>query len=318
MDRVRKQLEDVAEDFMTDGSGVTVAVLDTGIALHPDLIGRVVCFRDFVEGRNRPYDDNGHGTHVSGIICGDGRLSGGRYRGIAPGARLVVGKVLDENGDGCTEHMLNALDWVLAEREKYGIRIVNISVGIGSMDKKKKEQALKDKIEQLWEEGIVVVCAAGNKGPADGSLACVGGSMRIITVGCHDGEYYRKEPGRCESYSGRGIAGAKIRKPDVVAPGTNIVSCNYAFIPPRLWRKECGAEGERKEILRMGKNAYVAKSGTSMATPIVSGAVALTLQKYPSMTNDECRQKLQYTATDLGIPWNQQGWGMINIRRLLE
>ena len=103
-------------------------------ARHPDLYGRPVCFRDFVGGRNLPYDDNGHGTHVCGILCGNGRLSGGKYRGMAPGASLVVGKVLDENGDGKVEAMLAGMDWVLKIRTRYRIRILNISVGIGSME----------------------------------------------------------------------------------------------------------------------------------------------------------------------------------------
>ena len=97
-----------------DGRGVTVAVLDTGMGFHPDLQGRAVCFRDFVGHRKDIYDDSGHGTHVCGILCGNGALSGGRLRGIAPGVRLVVGKILDENGDGTTQAMLEGLDWVLA------------------------------------------------------------------------------------------------------------------------------------------------------------------------------------------------------------
>jgi serine protease AprX len=124
----------------------------------------------------------------------------------------------------------------------------------------------------------------------------------VVTVGCHDGEYYRNDPGRCALYSGRGAAEGGVRKPDLVAPGTAILSCNAGYFKSR------GAVRE----------AYTAKSGTSMATPIVSAAAALALQKYPYMTNEMCRQKLQFSAKDLGLPWNQQGWGMVNVRRLLE
>lgn len=302
MRRVRRQVEDVFGEQLTGGSGITIAVLDTGIGGHPDLSGKVLCFRDFWGGRSLMYDDNGHGTHVCGILCGNGCLSGGRYRGLAPGAGLVVGKVLDGNGDGSTEHMLAALDWILSIKEKYDIRILNISVGIGSLKEDRKEQALQEGIERIWGSGILVVCAAGNKGPADNSISAVGGSAKVVTVGCHDGELYRNHPGRCALYSGRGSYGAEPRKPDLVAPGTDIMSCN--------------AHWNRTEP--SGGNAYLAKSGTSMATPIVSGAAALALQKYPSMTNEECKQKLQYTARNLGLPWNQQGWGMVNVRRLLE
>lgn len=285
----------------TDGSGITVAVLDTGIGQHPDLTGRLVRFQDFVGRRNQVYDDNGHGTHVCGILCGNGAVSRGSYIGMAPGIRLIVGKVLDEKGDGSTENMLRGLDWILRIREQYGIRILNISVGIGTLEEKEKEQQLKDKIGEVWDSGILVVCAAGNKGPEPGTISAVGGSSKAVTVGCHDGSYRIDQPGRCEAYSGRGDEGTAFRKPDLVAPGTDIISCNVHCY--RLHGKI--------------RNAYVKKSGTSMATPIISGAAALAMEKFPEMSNEECKQKLQYTATDLYLPWNQQGWGMVNVRRLL-
>lgn len=283
-----------------DGRGVTIAVLDTGMGAHPDLAGRALCFRDFVGHRNLMYDNNGHGTHVCGIMCGNGSLSAGRYRGMAPEAKLVVGKVLDENGDGTTEAMLDGMDWVLAAREKYGIRILNISVGIGGLQESGKEAALCGKVLELWRSGIFVVCAAGNKGPGNGTISSVGGSS-VVTVGCHDGDFARDSPARCEAYSGRGVPGSPVRKPDVVAPGTEIVSCN----------------GDYQRLGRGGRLPYVAKSGTSMATPIVSGAAALAFQRFHSLDNEECKRKLQFTATDLGLPWHQQGWGMVNVARLL-
>lgn len=302
MQRVRKQIEDVFGERLDGGTGVTIAVLDTGIGQHPDLSGRLLGFRDFVGQRQYAYDDNGHGTHICGILCGSGRLSHGKYRGIAPGARLVVGKVLDDSGEGGTGNMLQGLDWVLENRGRYGIRILNISVGIGDTGDEEKERLLREKLEVLWKSGIMVICAAGNKGPGSNTISSIGKDAGVMTVGCHDGSYQPHDPGRCALYSGRGPEGSLCRKPDLVAPGTNIVSCNSAY------------------FLAYGrvKKAYIAKSGTSMATPIVAGAAALALQKYPSMSNADCRRKLQYTATDLGIPWNQQGWGMVNIRRLLE
>lgn len=284
-----------------DGRGVTIAVLDSGVSNHPDLMGRVIGFRDFVGHRNLMYDNNGHGTHVCGILCGNGGISAGLYRGMAPGAKLVVGKVLDERGDGCAETMLEGLNWILQEREKYGIQILNISVGIGTLDEWAKERALQIKIEELWEIGILVVCAAGNKGPGDNTISSVGGSNRVVTVGCHDGRYGGDNPARCETYSSRGKPGSFIRKPDLVAPGTDIVSCNAYY----------------HNFIGKNRKAYTAKSGTSMATPIVSGAAALLFQKYPDCTNEQCKQKLQFSATDLGLPWNQQGWGMLHVGRLL-
>jgi len=301
MQRVREQLR-ISSLRETDGSGITVGVLDTGIGQHPDLSDRLIRFQDFVGRRALMYDDNGHGTHVCGILCGSGIASQGKYAGIAPGARLVVGKVLDEKGDGSTESMLKGLDWILRIREQCRIRILNISVGIGTLEETEKERRLKAMIEAVWDSGILVVCAAGNKGPEPGTISAVGGSSKALTVGCHDGSYETDNPGRCETYSGRGAEGAAFRKPDLVAPGTDIVSCNLHCY--RLHGKF--------------RNAYTAKSGTSMATPIVSGAAALVLQKFPWMTNEECKQRLQYTATDLHLPWNQQGWGMLNVDRLLR
>ncbi len=303
MQRVKNQLEMTAPECRgLTGKGVTVAVLDTGIGRHPDLTGKLLAFRDFVNGRQMMYDDCGHGTHVCGIVCGDGVISNGKYAGMAPGAGLVVGKVLDEQGDGTTEQMLAGLKWIESIYKQYGIRILNISIGIGDLHDGRKEAALREQMELLWDKGITIVCAAGNKGPAGGSISGLGVSRKLITVGCHDGEFCRWNPRRCETYSGRGVALSAIRKPDIVAPGTDIVSCN------RFWKRKSG----------MVIEAYTAKSGTSMATPIIAGAAALTFEKYPDMTNEEWKQKLTFTATDLGEPWNKQGWGMVNIRHLLE
>lgn len=302
MQRVRKQLEVPPDRNSERKRGITVAVLDTGIGRHPDLAGKLMCFHDFVGNKNLLHDDNGHGTHVCGIICGSGVLSEGRYQGMAPHSMLVVGKVLDKQGDGTVESMLEGLKWVLSMKDKYRIKILNISVGIGSLDNAEKEKALQEQINKLWESGIVVVCAAGNKGPKSGSISSVGGCSKVITVGCHDGQYCKDNPKRCETYSGRGRERDVTRKPDVVAPGTDIMSC----------------DADCYKIKDAYHNAYIAKSGTSMATPIVTGAIVRLLERYPDMTNEEVKQKLTYTATDLGVPWNQQGWGMINVRRLLE
>ncbi len=299
MERVRRI---VSWQDISVKNEIAVAVLDTGLARHPDLSDRVIGFQDFVYGRSTIYDDNGHGTHVCGILCGNGGASKGKYCGIAPGVKLLVGKVLDENGDGKTEDMLEGLDWLLSVCQEYQIRIVNISVGIGGLSDVKKERALKERLERLWDSGIVVVCAAGNKGPKNNSISSVGNSNRVITVGCFDGPYEKGFVRPCSVYSGRGRAGGVIRKPDVVAPGTEIMSCNGNFYK---------VNGEIR-------NPYAKKSGTSMATPIVSGALALLLGKNPELTNEECKQKLQLTASDLGLPWNQQGWGMVNISRLIR
>lgn len=282
--------------------GVTIAILDTGVAFHPDFDHRIIDFKDFVNNKNKRYDDSGHGTHVAGCICGNGMLSNGRYKGIAPYSRLVVGKVLDYKGDGLIENMAQGIEWVLNRKDELDIRVLNISIGMGESAEKEKINRLLVLVEQAWNEGLVVVCAAGNMGPKPMSLSPLGVSRQVITVGCHEGGYFGKRDHLCEDYSGRGPSPYAMKKPDLVAPGTDIISCNAG-------------------IARRGRfyrNAYVAKSGTSMATPIVSGAAALLLQKYPFYTNAQVKQKLQYTAMDLNEPWNKQGWGMVRIDRLLK
>ena len=299
MHRVREQIG--CEQLSWDGSRITIAVLDTGIADHPDFKDRILDFYDFIYDREMPYDDSGHGTHVCGIAGGSGLLSAGRYKGIAPGAGLVVGKVLDRNGDGAVDAMVSAIDWVMEIKEENNIRILNVSVGVGQLINGEKADKLKNKLEEAWKRGLLVVCAAGNSGPACDSLSTIGKSPMLITVGCHDGEYFKEKENRCSSYSARGPMAGKIRKPDIVAPGTEIISCNGKYIKKR------------------GNfyNAYISKSGTSMATPVISGALALLLQKHPEYDNETAKRKLLYSAKDLKEPWYQQGWGMVNVAGLL-
>lgn len=279
---------------MCKGEPITVAVLDTGIYIHPDLAGRVIAFRDFVNRKSRVYDDSGHGTHVAGCIGGNGMMSHGRYKGIAPQCLFCIGKVLDSNGEGSIENMYHGLLWVMQNRLYYHIRILNISVGIGQSNERDKIEEIKGLLEAVWKAGIVVVCAAGNDGPMPGTISPLGNSRKVITVGCHEGGYFGNRRDLCENYSGRGDDSILYRKPDIVAPGTDI--------------RSCGNRG----------NTYVKKSGTSMATPIVSGAAALLLQKYPYLNNEQVKRKMIFSARDLGDSWNKQGWGMLDIQKLLQ
>lgn len=302
MDRVKRQLgcsEKIQYSVATEET--CVAVLDTGIGDHPDFEDRVVAFHDFVNDRQDRYDDSGHGTHVAGCIGGSGRLSGGRFSGIAPTCKLCIGKVLDEKGEGSIEGMYYGLLWVLENRVRYHIRVLNISVGIGEDGDRERMEELTRLLESVCAQGVVVVCAAGNKGPGDGSLSPLGLSRRVITVGCHEGGYFGNRKDLCENYSGRGSEDLPYRKPDLVAPGTDVISCNVN------WKRD-----------RRGnyRDAYVKKSGTSMATPIVSGAAALYLQKYPESTNDQVKRQMIYTARDLGDEWCKQGWGMPNVGKM--
>lgn len=200
------------------GKGIGVCVMDTGLFPHIDFAGRIWVFRDFVRGQKQPYDDNSHGTHVCGIIGGDGTASMGRIRGIAPGCGFIALKVLDGLGNGRKEDVLQAIEWILKNRKKYGIRIVNISVGT-TCRTKMDHKILIDGVEKLWDQGLVVVAAAGNQGPRPGSVTAPGSSRKIITVGSSD-----LLTGR-SAISGRGPTFECVCKPDLVAPGSKIRAC---------------------------------------------------------------------------------------------
>ncbi len=197
--------------------------------------------------------------------------------------------------------MVRGIEWVLQKRTDWNIRILNISVGLGLELQGEQKETLLSCVREAWEQGIVVVVAAGNAGPMPGTLSPIGSIRKVITVGCNEGGYFGERNSLCEHYSGREAEGAQIRKPDVVAPGTDIIACNSRL----------------KRTLRGWHNAYVMKSGTSMSTPIVSGAAALLLQKNPETGNGEVKRRITYAATDLREPWYQQGWGMLNIERML-
>lgn len=265
--------------FMGSGDGVTVVVMDTGMALHPELDGQAVLFLDMINGRNDFYDDNGHGTHVCGIIAG-------KQIGMAPSSKLIVLKVLDESGNGNVVYSMRGFRWILENQEKYNIRIVNISMGMKPGTNLLGEKRILKGAEMLWDMGIVVVTAAGNLGPGEGSITIPGVSKKVITVGASD-----------NIHSGRGSWPQAIYKPELMAPGSNVFSCNSNY--------EKGA-------------LYIRKSGTSMATPVVSGAAALLLSKEPNLTNDSVKRRLQDCCTDLHMPKNRQGSGLINIRKLLQ
>ena len=175
MDRVRKLTG--AEPLLTKGftgKGITAAILDSGIYPHPDLKERIIDFRDFLNGQTGCYDDYGHGTHVAGILAGNGKLSRGRYRGIAPDCRLLPVKVLNRRGNGSRQDILRGIEFVIATREQYHTRILNISVG--TLEEGKDDEELIQAVETAWDAGLVVVAAAGNLGPGKESITSPGSS----------------------------------------------------------------------------------------------------------------------------------------------
>ena len=298
MKKVRKNLgvEELERKGLT-GKGITVAVLDSGISMHPDLRKQVMVFQDFVNNKKEPYDDMGHGTHVSGIIAGNGFLSRGIYRGIAPEAKIVSLKVLNEQGNGNLENVLEGIHWIIDWGFQYGIRVVNLSFG-ARYTGKPEDWILMKAVRELWNLGYVVVASAGNNGPEENSIAVPGRCEKVITVGAQDDDLGAMVNGIYKkNYSGRGNPMANIQKPDIVAPAYKIQSCS------NRWKK-----GRR----------YEAKTGTSMATPIISGIIALMLQKNPKLSNDECKKILKRTALPIGTNQGFQGYGKVHLKEIMN
>ena len=201
MNKVKQQIHYCCDDTMKGnvrGQNVTVAVLDTGMAAHPDIKGRILAFYDCVSHRHGLYDDSGHGTHVGGIIAGSGALSQGRLAGIAPEANLAAVKVLDAKGEGDVMQIMEGIRWIRKNRSRYGIQVANISVGAKLGLDEEKERCLIQAVEMLWDDGITVIVSAGNYGPKEGSVTVPGNSRKVITVGALE------EPGMKNICSGAG------------------------------------------------------------------------------------------------------------------
>lgn len=190
------------------GKNITVAVMDSGFASHPDIShDRIIAFRDFISGHNTPYDDYSHGTHVAGII-------GGTRTGIAPECNFVCLKVLDRTGNGSTDIFIEGIKWILAHQRDYQIHIVNISIGGNTEELRSENNRLNIWVSQLWEAGLTVCCSAGNNGPSPNSIAAPGNCKKVITVGSSDGRHF----------SSAGPLLPYISKPELAAPGMNILS----------------------------------------------------------------------------------------------
>lgn len=300
MDRVKRLIRYAcAKRLQLYGRGVRIAVLDSGIAPHPDLTGRTIEFRDFTkQARIGAYDDCGHGTHISGILAGNGAMSDGRYSGMAPGCELINAKILYADGEGDSVALLRALEWILRLHKKQKIHVLNLSLAVYGLEDERMLLEMSQMLEYVSEKGVLVVTAAGNGGPAYGTISQIAQSSRVLTVGCHDFGYTDKEGRSCEMRSGRGRYGLEIRKPDLVAPGTEIYSCAHRPMRGRNW-------------------GYVAKTGTSMSVPIVAGAAALLMEQQPQMSAYMVKRKLQLSTTDLHENYAKQGYGMLNMEKLL-
>jgi len=274
------------------GKGITVAVVDTGIYPHPDLTepaNRIIGFKDFVNKKTSPYDDCGHGTHVAGIIAGNGGKSNGQYKGVAPEANLVGVKDLDNTG-GRSSDVIAGIQWVVQNKATYNIKVINLSLGAPATQSYATDP-LSQAAGAAWDAGLVVVAAAGNNGPAAGTINTPGINAHIITVGAVDdrGTVDTKDD-VIAGFSSRGPTIDGLTKPDLVAPGVNITSLasETSYLPKKNSGpggkpgKAAQAEPQEKPAQTTITNYYVTMSGTSMATPMVAGTAALILEKNPS------------------------------------
>ncbi|WP_433519800.1 S8 family peptidase [Nonomuraea sp. CA-143628] len=291
-----------------DGTGATVGIIDTGIdSRHPDLQGRIAEARSFVPagspGGGDPADATdrfGHGTHVAGIIAGSGAASNGRYKGVAPGARLTIAKALDDTGSGNNSEIIAAMEWQAATEHA---RVVNMSLGSnGATD---GTDPLSQAANDLTAEyGTLFVVAAGNSGPGRFTVAAPGAATSALTVGAVD------SADKIASFSSRGprLSDDFAIKPEITAPGVNIIAARAAGT----------SLGQGSSVPGGGPidANYTAASGTSMATPHVAASAGILAAQHPDWTAEQLKTALVGTAQPLDAtsPYDQ-GAGRLDIGR---
>lgn len=306
------------------GAGIGVAVIDSGITpWHDDLTianragQRVTAFVDFVNNRTAKYDDWGHGTHVSGIIAGNGYDSNGDRNAVAPKSNIVSLKALDFEGKGKISNIIAAIDWVIANRAQYNIRVINMSLGAGVFESYHTDP-LTLAAKKAVEAGIVVVAAAGNMGkavdgkPQYGAIGAPANAPWVLTVGASSsmGTTDRRDD-TMASYSSRGPTMIDFAaKPDLVAPGSGTVSLSDKDSLFYTTKSAYLVNGKRTGL---GYLPYLTLSGTSMSTPVVAGTVALMLEANPNLTPNMVKAMLQFTAQVYpGYDYLTQGAGFLN------
>ena len=299
------------------GSGIGVALIDSGVNSHRDLkstgllsLSRVVYNQSFVPGTSSAADQYGHGTHIAGLIAGNGASSTGflyskTFKGIAPNAKIVNLRVLDENGTATDSTVIAAIQKAISLKSTYNIRVINLSLGRGVFESYKLDP-LCQAVENAWQHGIVVVVAAGNFGryqPTDGyaTVTSPGNDPYVITVGSMKPmDTATRTDDLIASYSSKGPTLIDhIVKPDIVAPGNLLISTEtsntalYSAEPDNLVPLSYYVYGGSSNP----STTYFTLSGTSMATGVVSGAVADLLQAHPGLTPDQVKARLMKSAS---------------------
>ncbi len=316
--------KNVRAQYGYTGAGIGVAVIDSGItSFHDDLTvanrqgQRVTAFVDFVNNRTAKYDDWGHGTHVAGIIAGNGYDSNGDRMSIAPKASIIALKALDGEGKGKISYIIAALDWAVTNRTKYNIRVINMSLGAGVFESYNTDP-LTLAAKRAVDAGIVVVAAAGNMGkardgkPQYGAISAPGNAPWVLTVGASSsmGTNDRRDD-TMAGYSSRGPTMVDFgAKPDLIAPGTGTVSLADKTSLFYLTKSPFLVAGKKLGLTYL---PYLTLSGTSMAAPVVAGSVALMLEANPSLTPNMVKAILQFTAQVYnGYDYLTQGAGFLN------
>ncbi|MFI7423225.1 S8 family serine peptidase [Nonomuraea sp. NPDC049684] len=271
-----------------DGAGVKVAVLDTGVdAAHPDLAGRITDSKSFIPGQ-QVRDGHGHGTHVASTIAGSGAADGGKHKGVAPGVRLIVGKVLTDEGTGSDSQIIEGMEWAAAS----GAKVISMSLGGGATDGTDPMSQAVDTLSA--SSGALFVIAAGNTGAAGAeTVATPGTADAALTVAAVD----KSDAWAAFSSQGPRVGGGL--KPDIAAPGVAITAARAAGTS-------------------MGNpidEHYTAANGTSMATPHVAGAAAIMAQLHPDWTGPQIKAALMSTAKDDALSVYKQGAGRIDVAR---
>src|SRR5882762_8596523 len=328
--QVRAQKNALGLSYTLDGSGVNIAILDSGIdTTHKSFTsqaGKVIFSKDFT-GENRTDDPYGHGTFVAAVAAGSGTPTGGKYEGVASAANLVNLRVLNSQGSGSVSGILKALDWIMANRLLYNVRVVNMSLGAPALSSYKNDPICQA-VRKLSDAGIVVVAAAGNSGKTSagqkiyGGIHSPGNEPSAITVGASNtyGSDTRNED-TIATYSSRGPTrsfstdnyGVKhydnLIKPDLVAPGNKIVSAEAANNYLVSSHPELETNNYSTSNMKL-----MSLSGTSVSAPMVSGAAAMLLEANPNLTPNMVKMILMYTAQPLsGFNTFEQGAGQLNV-----
>ncbi|WP_326906598.1 S8 family peptidase [Sedimentibacter sp. MB31-C6] len=280
------------------GKGVTVAIIDTGVSPHMDLVypkNRIVGFKDFINNETNPYDDNGHGTHCAGILGGNGYASKGKYKGIAPESNILSIKVLDETGNGRTSDILSTVQWIIDTKEVYKTRIVNYSLGAIAQYRERRDPLVKA-ANRAIDNGMIVIAAVGNSGPMRNTILSPATSRYVISVGAiNDNRTPETNDDFIADFSSRGPTIDRVRKPDLIAPGVDIMSLSHKNL-----------------------TSYTTLSGTSMSAPMISGAAALLLNENPNYSHFDIKRKLMNACSRIKASSYDQGAGILDLSKIFS